>query len=297
MLINLIAVLLILIGITGLVLPIIPGILLITIGILLFYRKKHEDICRLVNEKAPSVLADFYNNFLHNIILPPHYVDISWDWVRKEVLRSEKIDTLDKGERAVRIRTALNIGMRKARCLIKPRYTFEERKISTLGADFIEIEGGLRFNTSNIPNFISGAEGLVFFLVTIGPDIEKEASQLTSGEETLTGYLLDRIGSYAVESLAENLEKRLRKNYSHIKKSISSRFSPGYCDWPIEEQFKLAKVIDFSKVGVELNSNCMMIPKKSVSALVAVADKDVFKEFASSCDICANPECDFRRNP
>lgn len=296
MLINLIAALLILIGIAGLVLPIMPGILLITIGILLFYRKKHEDICRLVNEKAPPVLADFYNTFLHKIMLPPHYVDINWDWVRKEVLRSEKINVLDKGERAGRIRAALDISMRKARCLIRPRYIFEEKKISALGADFIEIEGGTRFNTAKIPHFISGAERLVFLLVTIGPDIEKEASQLTSGDDTLSGYLLDRIGSYAVESLAENLEKRLRKNYSLIRKSVSSRFSPGYCDWPIEEQFKLAKVIDFSKAGVELNSNCMMIPKKSVSALVAVADAGVFKEFVSSCDICANSECDFRRN-
>lgn len=296
MLINLIAVLLILIGIAGLVLPVMPGILLITIGILLFYRKKHEEICRLVNEKAPPVLADFYNNFLHKIILPPHYVDISWDWVRKEVLRSEKIDIADKGERAGRIRAALDISMRKARCLARPRHIFEEKKISTLGADFIEIEDGPRFNTSKIPSFISGAEKLVFFLVTIGPDIEKEASQLTSGEDTLTGYLLDRIGSYAVESLAENLEKRLRKNYLLVKKSVSSRFSPGYCDWPIEEQFKLAKVIDFSKAGVELNSNCMMIPKKSVSALVAVADEGIFKEFVSSCDLCGSKECDFRRN-
>lgn len=296
MFINLIAVLLIIIGIAGLILPIIPGILLITIGILLFYRKKHEEICRIINEKGHPFLADFYNNFLHKIILPPHYVGINWDWVKKEVLRSEKIDVLDKGERAGRIRAALDISMRKARCLIRSRYIFEEKNISHLGADFIEIEGGIRFNTSKIPAFITGAEKLVFLLVTIGPDIEKEAGSLTSGDDVLTGYLLDRIGSYAVESLAENLEKKLRRNYSLVKKSVSSRFSPGYCDWAIEEQFKMAKVIDFSGAGVELNSNCMMIPKKSVSAVVAVAAESIFKEFVSSCDICANLECDFRRN-
>lgn len=293
---NLIAVLLIIIGIAGLILPIIPGILLITIGVLLFYKEKHEEVCRLVNEKGPPVLADFYNNFLHKIMLPPHYVGINWDWVKKEILRSEKIDASDKGERAAKVRAALDASLRKARCLVRPRYIFEEKNISSIGTDFMEIEGGFRLNTSKIPAFMSGAEKLVFFLVTIDRDLENEASRLTSGDDAVAGYLLDRIGSYAVESLADNVEKKLRRNYSMVKKSVSSRFSPGYCDWPIEEQFKLAKMIDFSKAGIELNSSCMMIPKKSVSAVVAVADEGVFKEFISSCDICGNKECDFRRN-
>lgn len=295
MFIKLTAVLIILIGIAGLILPVIPGILMITIGILLLYREKHEEINRVINEKAPGALADFYNNFLHRIILPRHYIGIDWDCVRKEVLRSEKIDTADKDERAVNIMAALNNCIRKARSLADVKYYFEEKKITRLGDDFIELEGPVRFLTKKIPPFIKGASGAVLFVVTIGDGIEKEASILTSGKDPLKGYLLDRIGSFAVESVAERLEKKLRRDYSLIKKSVSSRFSPGYCDWPVEEQFKMAKALDFSKAGVVLTEGCMMVPKKSISAIVAIADEGVFKNFVSGCDLCEKKECGFKR--
>jgi hypothetical protein len=57
----------------------------------------------------------------------------------------------------------------------------------------------------------------------------------------------------------------------------------------------LDKALDFSKAGVKLTEGCMMVPKKSVSAIAAVADEGVFKDFISSCDICDNAGCDFRR--
>lgn len=295
MLVKLIAILFIIVGIAGLVLPIVPGILMIVVGALLLYRDRHEEISRIINEKAPLFMVNFYNNFLHNIILPAHYVGVDWHWVRKEILRTERIDTDDKDERSGNIRLALDECMRKARSLSTPRYAFIEKKVTALKDDSIEIEGKIKFHTKRTTAYISGASDIILFLVTIGSGIENEASVLTSGKDPLKGYLLDRIGSFAVESLADKLEKRLRKDYSLKKKSVSSRFSPGYCDWPIDDQFTMAKVVDFSKAGVTLSEGCMMIPKKSISAIVAIADEGVFKEFISSCDVCEIKECDYRR--
>lgn len=295
MLVKLIAILFILIGIAGLILPIVPGILLITLGILLLYRDRHEEISRVVNEKAPVYLANFYNDSLHKILLPAHYIGVNWPWVKKEVLRTEKIDQNDSNERAKMIRLAMDECMRKARSLTNTKYTFTEKKVTALKDNFIEIEGGIRFYTKKTTAYIKDASHVVLFLATIGPELENEASSLTEGLDPLKGYLLDRIGSFAVESLADNLEKRLRKDYSLRKKSVSSRFSPGYCDWPIDDQFKMVKALDFSKAGVTLTEGCMMVPKKSISAIVAVADNDVFKELVSSCDVCEIKECNYRR--
>lgn len=222
-------------------------------------------------------------------------IDTDWPWVKKQLLRSEKIAPGNKDERANNIQIALDECIHKARSLAHTGYVYEERKILQLDPSFIELEGGIKFNTSKIPPYIKGATHLVLFVVTIGDGIEKEASSLTSGKDPLKGYLLDRIGSFAAESLADRLEKRLRKDCALTKQSVSTRFSPGYCDWAIEEQFTMAKALDFSKAGVRLTEGCMMVPKKSISAIVAVADEGVFKEFVSSCDICEKKECDFRR--
>lgn len=295
MLVKFVAILLILIGIPGLVLPIIPGALMIALGIMLLYRDRHEEISRLINKKAPVHLADFYNKFLHKIVLPSHYIGVDWHWVEKQVLRTERIEPENKDERSNSIRLALNECMRKARSLSVPKYAFVEKKITEFGEDYTEIEGGIKFYTKKTTIYIRGAWGLVLFLATIGDGIEKEASLLTSGKDPLKGYLLDRIGSFAIESLAENMEKRLRKDYSINKKSVSSRFSPGYCDWPIEDQFKMVKLVDFSKAGVTLTEGCMMVPKKSISAIVAIADEGIFQELVSSCDVCELKDCAYRR--
>ena len=72
MLIRLLAILIIFVGVAGLILPVVPGILMIALGILMLYRDRHEEISKLVNEKGPPFLVNFYNDFLHKIILPRH---------------------------------------------------------------------------------------------------------------------------------------------------------------------------------------------------------------------------------
>lgn len=294
MLIRLLAILIIIVGIAGLILPVIPGILMIALGILLFYRDRHEEISRIVNEKASGPFAEIYNKYFHKLILPRHYIGVDWDWVRKELINRERI-TPGGDERQETIRLAVDESIRKARSLTAPKYFYTQKEITHLTDDSIEIEGGVKFLTRKIPEYIKGANAIIILLVTIGDGVEKESSSLMSAEDHLHGYLLDRIGSFAVESLAENLEKRLRKDYALVKKSVSSRFSPGYCDWPVEEQFKMIKALDFSKIGVSLTEGCMMVPKKSISAIMAVGDEGVFKELFSSCSICEKKDCDYRR--
>jgi len=63
----------------------------------------------------------------------------------------------------------------------------------------------------------------------------------------------------------------------------------------VEEQFKLARIIDFSKAGVTLSENCMMIPKKSISAIVGIGPKQLFSNIKSPCAVCNMKVCGYRR--
>ena len=125
---------------------------------------------------------------------------------------------------------------------------------------------------------------------------EDAATSCMDSGDHLLGYLLDRAGSFAVESLAENTEKRLRCSLAPEGLGVSMRFSPGYRDWAIEEQFKLAKIVDFKKAGVTLSENCMMVPKKSISAIVGVGPKKLFSKVISPCAVCNMKVCDYRRS-
>lgn len=295
MLAKLIGIILIIIGIAGLILPVIPGILLIMVGALLFLKDKEGEITKLVNDKAPSNFASFYHDFLSRIINNGYGVGIDWSWVKSELRARERIDPKDRSDKGAAISKSLDECLAKAKSLSRPDYIRETKKIILIGKDFIEIEGGIRFSTGGITQYIKCSDYMIIFLVTIGERVEKIAGEMTSGKDPLQGYLLDRIGSFAVESLAESVEKKIRRDHSRTKKSVSRRYSPGYCDWPIEDQRILAGIVDFSRIGVSLTEGYMMLPKKSISAIVGVGDSGIFTGSGSTCGICEKKDCLYRR--
>ena len=202
---------------------------------------------------------------------------IDWRWVRKELFRMERISP-SKKVIASRARDCLRL----AKKLVKPKM------IST-------IKNASGFMPSSLSSHMKGAREMVYFLVTLGGALEKRSSLSMAKGDELEGYLLDRIGSIAVEALAEAAETSMREFFAKKGKSLSMRFSPGYCDWPIEEQFKVAKILDFSKAGVKLNDKCMMVPKKTISAACAIGPKGLFSRNGTPCTICTLKECAFRR--
>jgi len=219
--------------------------------------------------------------------------EINWDWVKKELLAAEKIGS-KKGVEP--ILDCMNACLDKARTASEPQIVYCEKNISSLQKSAIEIEAKITLSSGSLAAYLKNSEKICAFVVTIGSNIEDAASRLMSEGEGLQGYLMDRIGSFAVESLAQDLEEKLRDNYLEKKHSVSMRFSPGYCDWSIEEQLKLDKLIDFSAIGVSLTESCMMSPKKSISAIVGIGPLGLFPQKRKSpCVICSKKDCDYRR--
>lgn len=213
---------------------------------------------------------------------------IDWNRVKNELVTKERLmagATLEAAEAC----------LEEAAGLAHPKIIFVEKKILNISPDSIEIEGSAKFPGKKLASYFRNASSVNIFLVTIGNALEDRASFLMNQKEELHGYLLDSIGSLAVESLAEGQENVLRKGYASRDLSVSMRFSPGYCDWPIEDQFKLDRIIDFSKAGVALTNSCMMVPRKSISSMVGVGPKGVFTKTGSQCTICSKKDCDYRR--
>ncbi len=219
---------------------------------------------------------------------------IDWAWVRLQVLAKERIGPGGDPRSKEGLISAVDECLRIARHLAKPRMASDKKDVIA-GAKSLTLEGPLPLTGQALSSSIRGSVHAYLFLVTIGSDLEDTATMLMESGEPLHGYLLDRIGSFAVESLAGNFEDGLRRIYKDRDMSVSMRFSPGYCDWPIEEQRKLEKTLDFSRAGVRLTESCMMVPKKSISGLVGVGPKGLFSKKESQCMVCDNKECGYRR--
>ena len=223
-------------------------------------------------------------------------ITIDWEWVRAHLSARERIGKITAGstKEAViaHLKEALDIAGSKA----TPRIYSVKKEIINFKPGSLQIEGDIILSGKELSKHIKGATHICAFVVTIGEDIEEAASSCMNSGDHLLGYLLDRAGSFAVESMAKNAEDDLRRALAPEGLSVSMRFSPGYCDWPIEEQFKLAQIIDFAKAGVILTKSCMMIPRKSISAVVGIGPKELFSKIRSPCSVCNMKVCDYRRN-
>lgn len=211
---------------------------------------------------------------------------INWDAVKRELLQKEGINAItDPAQKRIILICAENC-LEKAKKLTSVKIVSVEKNILSLS----KISAGKK-----IASYVKDADMICAFVATIGKKLEDEASRLMKENDHLSGYLLDRLGSFAVEHLAENFEEKLRKKYALKRKSVSSRFSPGYCDWPTSAQTRLAKFTGFGKAGVKLTKGCMMVPKKSISAIVGIGPEGLFSKRKSQCSICDMKECNYRR--
>lgn len=215
-------------------------------------------------------------------------MNIDWPDIRKELIKKENISNSSIGSR-------LDECLKRAKALAAPKVVAIEKDVLNITPSSIEIEGQVIFSGERLSSYMNGAKAVYIFLVTLGPRLEDEASAAMKKGDELGGYLLDRIGSMAVESLAESMERTVREFYASQDAGVSMRFSPGYCDWPIEEQVILNKVLDFSRAGVILTENCMMVPKKSISSMIGIGPKSIFVKNKSQCGICDKKECSYRR--
>ncbi|MFA6321420.1 MAG: vitamin B12 dependent-methionine synthase activation domain-containing protein [Candidatus Omnitrophota bacterium] len=229
---------------------------------------------------------------MHNIA---KNINIDWRWVVSHVSVREKLKDMTEGSTKEAILEQLEKALTIAKSKAAPSIIMTKKNIVHFNSLSFEVEGGVTLCSKELTSHIKGADAIYAFAATIGNDIEEAATSYMNSGDHLLGYLLDRIGSFAVESLAKNTEEALRSLMTQKHLSVSMRFSPGYCDWPIEEQFKLAKIIDFSKAGITLTKNCMMLPKKSISAVVGIGPERLFAKTISPCALCNMKTCDYRR--
>ena len=104
---------------------------------------------------------------------------------------------------------------------------------------------------------------------TIGAEFDALLRRVgvTSAADAL---IVQAIGTAAIEAWMDEVEGEIRQELAPGE-DLVSRFSPGYGDLPLDYQRTLLSVLDTSrKIGVSLTDSLLMVPSKSVSAIVGV---------------------------
>jgi hypothetical protein len=180
--------------------------------------------------------------------------------------------------------------------LLLPRLHYQIEKIENIGKRSVSIHGGITFMSQKLSSALDGSDEIVCFVATIGTIIEEEINGLIAQNRLSEAYVLDAMGSVAVEDMVEQFHQCRRAPFFSEDKSVTLRFSPGYCDWPVTEQKKLFSLFDSEPPGIELLDSCLMQPRKSVSGVFGLVHcSSSFFQPYNPCRHCKKTDCLARR--
>ena len=152
---------------------------------------------------------------------------------------------------------------------------------------------GFRPAGQDIRSHLAGCGQVILMGATLGAETEA-LFRRTQAEDMALAVVLDACASAAVERVCDRLCADLAAALA--PRHLTGRFSPGYGDMPLSQQEELCRVLDVERrIGVVLTPSGLMIPQKSVTALIGVADTPTQRR-VRSCDGCAARDtCAYRK--
>ena len=133
---------------------------------------------------------------------------------------------------------------------------------------------------------------VILMAATLGTEAEallRRAQARNMGD----AVILDAAGSAAIETVCDNLCADLAAHFA--PRFLTDRFSPGYGDLPLADQADFFRALDVTRrIGVSLTDTNLMIPQKSVTALIGISDTPQLRR--TGCTDCnARESCALRK--
>ena len=177
--------------------------------------------------------------------------------------------------------------------LIDAVYSYTVRDVILADESLVVIEDMVTFRSKVIARLLGSCQKVVIFALTIGEHLEEMAGRLAEDGLILQAMVLDSIGSVTTEKLADFVGDSIGEIAQAQGLYSSRRFSPGYCDWPVDEQKMLFQSMDGHSAGITLTDGCLMLPRKSISGIIGLGDRTVADY--NPCQSCPNHDCAGRR--
>ncbi len=162
----------------------------------------------------------------------------------------------------------------------------------------------LRLTGNDIFRHLKDCRKCAVMAVTLGIEADN-GIRIAQGTDMLKAVILDSCATELVEKVCDEVESKIKAEAALRGFDTNFRFSPGYGDLPITTQRDLLNALDAGrKIGLTLTDSSIMIPGKSVSAIIGFTEaslssgsmSDLTSNNASGCDVCSMREsCEFRR--
>lgn len=157
--------------------------------------------------------------------------------------------------------------LKKILSVWEPKGTLKNSRILNFKDDKIICEE-IEIPSKNLVQIFKNSHKITALLVTAGSKAVEYKEQLLKNNELTKATLADAILSELTDALADELNRFVLRQASLNGFKLTMRFSPGYGDLALNFQKNLLDFLDSNKFQVTLTENYIMIPEKSVTALI-----------------------------
>lgn len=173
-----------------------------------------------------------------------------------------------------------------------PKSIYREYECGII-ADTVAL-GGLAIKSRNLAVNLKGCECAVLLAATIGRGADFMIKKY-SVSNMAKAAVVQAAGAACIESYVDEVEDMIRKDAKERGLYLRPRFSPGYGDFALDYQRDIFQMLECSKrIGVTLTEGNLMMPSKSVTAVIGLTTKERESCQMEKCSLCAKIDCEFR---
>lgn len=166
--------------------------------------------------------------------------------------------------------------------------------------------GDLTVKSKDLACHLSGCTSAVILAATLGP-VADTLIRRYSVQDMQKALVAQAAAAAMIEAYCDTVCDSIEKEIAELSEISglykTTRFSPGYGDFAIEYQKDILKLLSCEiKIGLTLTEGYMMIPTKSVTAVIGFSaqkkmpDKNMPEKntMKNKCASCADKKCMFR---
>ncbi len=149
--------------------------------------------------------------------------------------------------------------------VLAPKAVYAPFPLEFLGGERMNL-GFATVNSHSLFLNLSGCKSIVLFAATVGAGVDRLIAKYNRLSPARAA-VLQAMGAAAVEQWCDELNVRITEEYGPSR----PRFSCGYGDLPLSLQRSIFPALNVTKnIGVTLTEGDLMMPSKSVTAIVGI---------------------------
>ncbi|MBN1472490.1 MAG: hypothetical protein JW925_11970 [Syntrophaceae bacterium] len=135
----------------------------------------------------------------------------------------------------------------------------------------IMLSGDLSFTSQKLSNVLRDCDEAVLMGATAGNAIMEAIKEKTFQDDLAVAVVYDATASEMTDSALDWIVHYTNQLIRREGKTLlPRRFSAGYADFALENQKIIYEKLQMEKFGVKINSNFILLPEKSVTAICGI---------------------------